>query len=72
MVDSYFLTHSAINDFRQQSGNALERFFTSLKPFVIDGYRFSEIGVKQFMGWEGNHYEVNAWKGACNHPEHQS
>lgn len=48
----------------------LERFFTSLKPFVIDGYRFSEIGVKQFMRWEGNHMDVSAWKGACNHPEH--
>ena len=48
----------------------LERFFTSLKPMVIDGYRFSEIGVKQFMRWEGNHYEVKAWNGACNHPEH--
>jgi hypothetical protein len=52
--------------------NELERFFTTLKPAVIDGYRFSEIGVKQFMRWEGNHYEVTAWKGACNHPEHQS
>jgi hypothetical protein len=52
--------------------NELERFFTTLKPAVIDGYRFSEIGVKQFMRWEGNHFEVSTWKGACNHPEHQS
>lgn len=52
--------------------NELERFFTTLKPLVIDGYRFSEIGVKQFMRWEGNHYDVRAWKGACNHREHQS
>jgi hypothetical protein len=52
--------------------NELERFFTSLKPAVIDGYRYSEVGVKQFMRWEGNHYEVSAWKGACNHPEHRS
>jgi len=52
--------------------NDLERFFTALKPMVIDGYRFSEIGVKQFMRWEGNHYEVAAWKGACSHPEHQA
>lgn len=50
----------------------LEHFFTSLKPLVVDGYRYSEIGVKQFMRWEGNHFEVSAWKGACNHPEHQS
>jgi gluconate 2-dehydrogenase gamma chain len=55
-----------------QPSNELERFFTSLKPAVIDGYRFSEIGVKQFMRWEGNHYDVGAWKGACNHPEHQA
>jgi hypothetical protein len=55
-----------------QPTNDLERFFTTLKPAVIDGYRFSEVGVKQFMRWEGNHYEVSAWNGACNHPEHQS
>jgi hypothetical protein len=52
--------------------NDLERFFTTLKPAVIDGYRYSEIGVKQYMRWEGNHYDVSAWKGACNHPEHQA
>lgn len=52
--------------------NELERFFTTLKPMVIDGYRFSEIGIKQFMHWEGNHYDVSAWKGACNHSEHHS
>ena len=50
--------------------NELEHFFTSLKPVVIDGYRYSEIGVKQYMRWEGNHFDVSAWKGACNHPEH--
>jgi hypothetical protein len=55
-----------------QPTNDLERFFTTLKPMVIDGYRFSEIGVKQFMRWEGNHFDVAAWKGACNHPEHQA
>jgi hypothetical protein len=53
-------------------GNDLERFFTSLKPAVIDGYRYSEVGVKQFMRWEGNHHEVRAWNGACNHPEHHA
>ena len=57
---------------RRTAANDLERFFTTLKPAVVDGYRYSEIGVKQFMRWEGNHYEVSAWKGACNHPEHQS
>jgi hypothetical protein len=50
--------------------NDLERFFTSLKPAVIDGYRYSEVGVKQFMKWEGNHMDVSAWKGECKHPEH--
>jgi hypothetical protein len=50
----------------------LERFFTSLKPMVIDGYRFSEIGVKRYMRWEGNNYDVKTWRGACNHPEHRS
>ena len=52
--------------------NDLERFFTTLKPAVIDGYRYSEIGVRQFMRWEGNHYDMTSWKGACNHPEHLS
>jgi hypothetical protein len=60
----------AKNEGRPQT--PLERFFTSLKPAVVDGYRNSEIGVKQFMRWEGNHMDVSAWKGACNHPEHQS
>jgi hypothetical protein len=45
---------------------------TTLKPVVIDGYRYSEVGVKQYMRWEGNHYEVEAWNGACNHPEHMA
>jgi gluconate 2-dehydrogenase gamma chain len=55
-----------------QPSNDLERFFTSLKPAVIDGYRYSEIGVTKFMRWEGNQNEVSAWNGACNHPEHHS
>ena len=55
-----------------QPQNELERFFTMLKPAVVDGYRYSEIGVKQFMRWEGNHFEVSEWKGACTHPEHQA
>ena len=55
-----------------QPTNDLERFFTSLKPAVIDGYRYSEIGVKQYMRWEGNHYDVSDWHGACNHPEHKA
>jgi hypothetical protein len=53
-----------------QPANDLERFFTSLKPLVVDGYRYSEIGVKQFMRWEGNNFDVSEWKGACKHPEH--
>ncbi|MBM3734168.1 MAG: gluconate 2-dehydrogenase subunit 3 family protein [Acidobacteria bacterium] len=34
--------------------NALERFFEMLKPAVVDGYRFSEIGTRQYMRWKGN------------------
>ena len=52
--------------------NDLERFFMLLKQGVIDGYRFSEIGVKQYMGWVGNQFETKSWRGACTHPEHQS
>lgn len=50
--------------------NDLERFFELLKPAVVDGYRYSEIGVKQYMGWVGNRFEVKSWNGACTHPEH--
>jgi hypothetical protein len=49
----------------------LERFFELIKHAAIDGYRFSEIGVKQYMGWEGNRMDTKSWAGACNHPEHQ-
>lgn len=31
-----------------------ERFFEMLKPAVVDGYRFSEIGTRQYMRWKGN------------------
>ncbi len=50
--------------------NELERFFEILKPAVVDGYRFSEIGVMRYMRWTGNHEETAAWTGACHHPEH--
>lgn len=50
--------------------NELERFFELLKPAVVDGYRYSEIGVTRYMRWEGNHEETAAWAGACKHPAH--
>ena len=53
-----------------EPGNELERFFDILKPAVVDGYRFSEIGVMRYMRWTGNHGETAAWTGACHHPEH--
>lgn len=49
----------------------LERFFELVKHATIDGYRFSEIGVKQYMGWTGNHMDTKTWAGACTHPEHK-
>ena len=52
--------------------NELERFFALLKPAVVDGYRFSEVGVKQYMGWVGNQFDTRTWRGACTHPEHQA
>lgn len=52
--------------------NELDKFFTLLKAGTIDGYRFSEAGVKQYMGWAGNQLETKTWRGACTHPEHQS
>ncbi len=51
--------------------NMLERFFELVKNATVDGYRFSEVGVKQYMGWAGNQGETSRWSGACGHPEHQ-
>lgn len=48
----------------------LERFFELLKPAVVDGYRYSEIGVTHYMRWVGNQNETASWTGACHHPEH--
>ena len=50
--------------------NDLENFFELLKPAVIDGYRYSEIGVKEYMRWVGNQFDTKTWAGACHHPEH--
>ena len=50
--------------------NELERFFQLLKPAVVDGYRYSEIGVTHYMRWVGNRNQTDSWTGACNHPEH--
>src|SRR5262245_40821802 len=38
--------------------NDIEHFFEILKPAVVDGYRFSEIGVKRYMRWVGNGNET--------------
>jgi hypothetical protein len=50
--------------------NDLERFFELMKHATVDGYRFSEIGVKQYMGWTGNQFDTKRWNGACTHREH--
>jgi len=50
--------------------NDLQRFFLLIKQATVDGYRFSEIGIRQYMGWVGNRFETKGWSGACNHPEH--
>ena len=50
--------------------NDLERFFELIKHATVDGYRFSEIGVKQYMGWTGNQFDTKRWNGACTHREH--
>jgi gluconate 2-dehydrogenase subunit 3-like protein len=50
--------------------NDLERFFELVKHAVVDGYRLSEIGVKQYMGWVGNRMDTRSWSGACTHAEH--
>jgi hypothetical protein len=52
--------------------NDLQRFFLLIKLATVDGYRFSEVGVKRYMGWVGNQFNTKDWTGACNHPEHKS
>jgi hypothetical protein len=55
-----------------QPQNDVQRFFLLIKTAAVDGYRFSEIGIKQYMGWVGNRFETKSWTGACNHPEHRA
>jgi hypothetical protein len=58
----------AAHEFQPQ--NDLERFFDLLKQTVVDGYRWSEVGVTRYMRWVGNQFETGSWTGACDHPEH--
>ena len=60
----------AAHEFQPQ--NDLERFFELLKQTVVDGYRWSEVGVTRYMRWVGNQFETGSWTGACNHPEHRA
>lgn len=55
-----------------QPRNDLERFFEMVKQAVVDGYRWSEVGVTRYMRWVGNRFETGSWTGACNHPEHRA
>jgi len=48
----------------------LGRFFIYLKRLTIEGYHYTEVGIKQFMGYRGN-TAVSEFPG-CTHPEHQS
>jgi hypothetical protein len=51
-------------------GDALGRFFIYLKRLTIEGYHYTEVGMKQFMGYRGN-TAIPEFPG-CTHPEHQS
>jgi gluconate 2-dehydrogenase subunit 3-like protein len=48
----------------------LGRFFIHVKRLVIEGYHYSEVGMKRFMGYRGN-TAISEFPG-CAHPEHQS
>ena len=48
----------------------LDRFFVRLKQITIDGYFFSDIGRRDYLGYRGD--TVLAEFPGCTHPEHQS
>jgi hypothetical protein len=48
----------------------LGRFFIYLKRLTIEGYHYTEVGMKQFMSYRGN-TAIPEFPG-CTHPEHQS
>lgn len=48
----------------------LGRFFIHVKRLAIEGYHYTEAGMKQFMGYRGN-TAIPEFPG-CTHPEHQS
>jgi hypothetical protein len=50
--------------------DALGRFFIYLKRLTIEGYHYTEVGMKQFMRYRGN-TAIPEFPG-CTHPEHQS
>jgi hypothetical protein len=50
--------------------DALGRFFVYVKRLTIEGYHYTEVGMKQFMGYRGNSV-ISEFPG-CTHPEHQS
>jgi hypothetical protein len=48
----------------------VDRFFVRLKQIAIDGYFFSDIGRRDYLGYRGD--TVLAEFSGCTHPEHQS
>jgi len=47
----------------------LGQFFAFMKRLTIEGYHYTEVGMKQFMGYRGNS-AISAFPG-CTHQEHQ-
>lgn len=57
----------AENEEHPQTG--LQKFFQPLKQMVLTAYVFSDIGMHQYLGYDGD--AVLAQFRGCDHPEHQ-
>lgn len=47
-----------------------EKFFVALKRMTIDGYHLSDVGMRQYLGYQGN-TAISEFPG-CRHERHKS
>jgi hypothetical protein len=48
----------------------LDRFFVTLKRAAVDAYVLSDVGMRQYLGYQGD--AVLSEFPGCTHPEHQT
>jgi uncharacterized repeat protein (TIGR03803 family) len=61
---------TAMAEHESEPATELDRFFVRLKQITIDGYFLSDIGRRDYLGYQGD--TVLAEFPGCTHPEHQS